>query len=99
MIFSFIHFQFYGFVPRMLLGALLGYLFEWSGSLWIPILAHAFNNGIQVVLAYLHEHGKIEYDIATSQLEPVAVIIIATVICAGLLWLFRRMEIERKFIY
>jgi len=98
-IFSFIHFQFYGFVPRMLLGALLGYLFVWSGSLWVPIIAHAFNNGAQIVLSYLHEHGKIQYDITSDQLEPVAVTIIATVLCIGLLWLYRRMVIERRFIY
>ena len=98
-IFSFIHFEFYGFVPRMLLGALLGYLFVWSGSLWVPIIAHAFNNGAQIVLSYLHEHGKIQYDITSDQLEPVAVTIIATVICIGLLWLYRRMVVERRFIY
>jgi CAAX protease family protein len=98
-LFSFIHFQFYGFVPRMLLGALLGYLFVWSGSLWVPIIAHAFNNGTQIVLSYLHEHGKIQYDITSDQLEPVAVTIIASVVCIGLLWLYRRMVIERRFIY
>lgn len=98
-LFSFIHFQFYGFVPRMLLGALLGYLFVWSGSLWVPIIAHAFNNGAQIVLAYLHEHGMIRLDITSDQMLPVSVTIIATVICLGLLWVYRRMVIERKFIY
>lgn len=43
-IFSAVHMQFFGFVPRMLLGALFGYLAYWSGSLWLPIIAHAFNN-------------------------------------------------------
>lgn len=43
-IFSAVHFQFFGFVPRMLLGALFGYLVVWSGSLWIGVLAHATNN-------------------------------------------------------
>lgn len=43
-IFSAVHMQFFGFVPRMLLGALFGYLAYWSGSLWLPITAHAFNN-------------------------------------------------------
>ena len=98
-IFSFIHFQFYGFVPRMLLGALLGYLFVWSGSLWVPIAAHAFNNGAQIVLAYLHEHGKISLDITSDELLPVSVTIICTLVCIGLVWLYRRMDTERRFIY
>ncbi len=49
-IFSFIHFQFYGFIPRMLMGALFGYLLVWSGSLWLPILAHFTNNAMAVIL-------------------------------------------------
>lgn len=98
-IFSFIHFQFYGFVPRVLLGAMLGYLFVWSGSLWVPIIAHAFNNGAQVVLAYLHEHSIIPFDITSDELLPVYVTLIATSLCVILLWLYRRMVIERRFIY
>lgn len=51
-IFSTIHFQFEGFLPRLLLGAILGYLFFWTKNLWVPIAAHFFNNGIQVVGQY-----------------------------------------------
>lgn len=51
-IFSFIHFQFYGFIPRMLLGALLGYIFLWSGNLWIPVIVHTFNNAMSVAIYY-----------------------------------------------
>jgi membrane protease YdiL (CAAX protease family) len=98
-IFSFIHLQFYGFVPRLLLGALLGYLFVWSGSLWVPIVAHAFNNGAQIVLSYLHEHGMIQLDINSDQMLPLYVTVISTAVCIGLLWLYRRMVIERRFIY
>lgn len=43
-LFSLIHAQFYGFLPRMFMGALLGYLVIWSGSLWSSILAHFINN-------------------------------------------------------
>ncbi len=53
-IFSAIHFQFYGFLPRMLLGALLGYLFLWSGNIWVPIIVHTANNVIGVITAYLY---------------------------------------------
>lgn len=51
-IFSAIHLQFEGFLPRMVLGIVLGYLYHWTGNLWVPMLAHAFNNGIQIVLIY-----------------------------------------------
>jgi membrane protease YdiL (CAAX protease family) len=52
-IFSAIHVQFYGFVPRMVLGALFGYLFYWSQNLLVPMIAHFINNGTAVVTAYL----------------------------------------------
>lgn len=52
-LFSFIHFQFYGFLPRMIIGALLGYLYYFSGNLWYPIIGHFLNNGIQVVAVYM----------------------------------------------
>ncbi len=48
-IFSFFHLQFYGFLPRLLLGAYFGYLLLWSKSLWLPVCAHFLNNAIAVV--------------------------------------------------
>jgi len=51
-IFSAIHLQFEGFLPRMVLGAVLGYLYYWTGNLWVSMIAHGFNNGIQVALIY-----------------------------------------------
>lgn len=52
-VFSAIHMQFYGFVPRMLMGAMFGYIFVWTGSLWVPVVMHFTNNGIAVVAYYL----------------------------------------------
>lgn len=49
-IFSAIHFQFSGFFARMLLGAYLGYLFYWSGSLWLPVLAHLLHNALSIIM-------------------------------------------------
>ncbi|MDX1477968.1 MAG: type II CAAX endopeptidase family protein [Saprospiraceae bacterium] len=51
-IFSAVHMQFEGFLPRMALGALLGYLYVWSRNLWIPIAGHLVNNGIPLVVLY-----------------------------------------------
>ena len=52
-LFSAIHMQFYGFLPRMLMGALFGYALVWTGSLWIPILMHFTNNAMAVILYFL----------------------------------------------
>lgn len=52
-IFSFMHFQFFGFIPRVLLGAYFGYLIWWTGSVWTPIIAHATNNSIVVVFNWI----------------------------------------------
>ncbi|MBQ9426143.1 MAG: CPBP family intramembrane metalloprotease [Paludibacteraceae bacterium] len=62
-IFSFVHFQFYGFVPRMLMGALLGYMLCWTGSLWIAMLMHFTNNAIVTILYFICLRGG--YDTAT----------------------------------
>jgi len=64
-IFSAIHFQFYGFVPRMLLGAFFGYLLAWSENLWLPILAHFANNVLAVIFFYLKTNGYKVIDIDT----------------------------------
>lgn len=58
-LFSALHMQFYGFVPRMLLGVWLGYLFVWTGSLWVPIIAHTLNNSTVVLMSYLSNKGVI----------------------------------------
>lgn len=58
-IFSAVHMQLYGFVPRMLLGAYFGYLMVWSRSVWLPVLAHAFNNTVFVCSAWWQSsHGQ-----------------------------------------
>ncbi len=57
-LFSAIHLQFYGFLPRFLLGLGFGYLFYFTGSLWAPMLAHFVNNTLAVVAAYLFSIGK-----------------------------------------
>lgn len=53
-VFSFVHFQFFGFVPRLLLGAFLGYLLCWSRSLIVPMVAHFVNNATIVTIYYMY---------------------------------------------
>ncbi|PTQ93179.1 hypothetical protein C8P68_10951 [Mucilaginibacter yixingensis] len=61
-IFSFMHFEFLGFVPRMLLGGALGYLCAWSGSIWPSVFCHFLNNGFAVVVTYLYQHQQVKID-------------------------------------
>ena len=57
-VFSAIHVQFYGFLPRMLLGAGFGYIYLWSGSLWYSMLGHFINNAYAVCVAfYMQKHN------------------------------------------
>jgi len=62
-IFSAIHMQFFGFLPRLFLGAILGYMMVYSGNIWIPILAHFVNNAAAVTIHFLHHNNYIHLDI------------------------------------
>ncbi|GGG09441.1 CPBP family intramembrane glutamic endopeptidase [Pontibacter amylolyticus] len=85
-IFSAIHVQFFGFVPRVLLGALFGYLYLWSGNIWVPIIAHFFNNGFTVVLLYLQQTGAIDFNIESTEPMPVMTILISAVLSAAVIY-------------
>lgn len=65
-LFSATHLQFYGFVPRMLLGAMMGYMYAWTRNLWTPIFAHFINNAAIVVVVFLSHHQIIDFDIEKS---------------------------------
>ncbi|MDE5857703.1 MAG: CPBP family intramembrane metalloprotease [Muribaculaceae bacterium] len=62
-IFSAFHLQFFGFFPRLLLGAFFGYLLYWSGSLWLPIAAHVFNNSIVAIVQWMRQRQLIGVDL------------------------------------
>lgn len=64
-IFSAVHMQFFGFLPRLLLGAMFGYVYYRTGSLQASALLHGFNNSVVVLTAWLSTHGIINADIDT----------------------------------
>ena len=68
--FSFIHFQFYGFFPRMLLGALFGYLYYWTKNIWVPMFAHFVNNGFTLLMAYLYSTKAVDVNIEDTKSVP-----------------------------
>lgn len=104
-LFSAMHLQFYGFFPRFLLGMFLGYLFVWSGSLWIPILVHFIYNSFGVVLYYLYESGYISIDPGSVQTDSISVftVIVSILLVGSLIFLIKKKSVlltktQNKFI-
>ncbi len=79
-IFSFIHFEFYGFVPRLILGMLLGYMFYFSGSVWVPMLMHFLNNGTVVLIYFLNNKDITNIDVDTFGQTSIPVLIVSIVV-------------------
>lgn len=83
LIFSALHMQFFGFFPRLLLGAFFGYLLVWSGSVWLPILIHALNNSLYVILQQTTGSGEPDLTISsTGTLET----LVSAVLAAALIY-------------
>lgn len=63
--FSAIHIQFLGFIPRFALGMVFGYLYVWSGSIWIPIVVHFVNNSLAVIVYFFIGKGIVPEETET----------------------------------
>ena len=82
-LFSAFHLQFYGFLPRMLLGAYFGYLLYWSRNIWIPVFAHFANNAFAVIGMSdnrLKENEFITGDISNANLLPYSALAVITLL-------------------
>lgn len=93
-LFSAMHMQFYGFLPRMFLGAMFGYLLVWTGTMWVPVLAHFFNNLVGVLGYFLIGKGTISKDIEQFGTDPgeLFVVIISVFFVGWFLYLIYRFE-------
>ncbi|HPE40117.1 MAG TPA: CPBP family intramembrane metalloprotease [Bacteroidales bacterium] len=98
-IFSTIHFQFFGFFPRLLLGIYLGYLTVWSGSLLLPVIAHFFHNAVSLIITFMSEkaipHSE---ELNISDLPGIALLFVisASIISIGIYNLYKdQMRIRR----
>lgn len=88
-VFSFMHFQFYGFIPRLLLGLFFGYILLWSDCLWYAIIAHSVNNIMAVTVNWMNNRNMTDVDLNTigqtsGDSLPTMVTIIASVIITTL---------------
>ncbi|HEY8918947.1 MAG TPA: CPBP family intramembrane glutamic endopeptidase [Chitinophaga sp.] len=96
-LFSAVHMQLLGFVPRVLLGFLLGAIYYLSGNLWLSILGHFLVNGIQVFAAYLYQVKVISEDPSKSSTTSWYVALISALVTLSLLWvLYKRTKLPAQ---
>ena len=88
-IFSTLHFQFFGFIPRFILGLVFGYLFFLSGTLWLPIISHFINNSFPVILTYIQNREKINAPPDSSLLKQAVVLPVPVLLSLLILFYFR----------
>ena len=93
-IFSFIHFQFYGFLSRMMLGVVFGYLYTWSGNILYPMLAHLVHNGIQAVALYLYQQKIITLNLDDDTQVPAGMALASLLILIVLMLTFRKTVLQ-----
>lgn len=103
-LFSAMHFQFYGFLPRMALGVLFGYMLVWSGSIWLPMLAHFINNATAITLHFLIANEVVAPSVDTFGTTSSGwfFTLISAVLLGGLMFYWQRSNqwktMERKYM-
>jgi len=86
-IFSAIHVQFFGFLPRVFLGAIFGYMYLYSGSLVYPIFGHILNNSFTVLLVYMANQGWVDFDMESPDIVSYPLAILGLlVLVAGIIY-------------
>lgn len=85
-IFSLFHMEFYGLLPRLVLGLLMGYMYYYSRSIWIPMAMHFANNGTIVFLYYLNNIGATNIDVESFGETNVFVLILSIIAMVALFW-------------
>jgi membrane protease YdiL (CAAX protease family) len=88
-IFAALHFQFYGILPRMMLGVLFGYFYLWTGNIRVPIFAHIFNNGFAITIMYLHNIGIVKTDLESMDDVPLSIVGFSLIATIGLMFLLK----------
>lgn len=97
-LFSALHLQFFGFLPRTLLGIIFGYYFYWSKSLWLPIFGHFVNNASAVVVAYYFniKNPNMSYEDFGNYNDNTLLIVLNLALSLFLMFFIYREEILRK---
>ncbi len=98
-VFSAMHGQFEGFLPRMALGAVLGYLLYWSGSLWLPIIVHFLFNGLQIMVQHLYHQGSLDINLEEVDITPTVGVIVGTFVLLLICSYFHRISTNGRNYY
>ncbi len=94
-IFSVVHLQFYGFIPRMFLGFILGYLFFYTGNLWVAILLHLINNAFTVTAVFLKNRELINIEAFEENMsESWIIVLVCFFILFWVLWYIKKPATE-----
>jgi uncharacterized protein len=88
--FALIHAQLTNFFALFFMGAILGYLYHWTKNLWVPILAHLFNNGLIVIISAMGTAGWIDYDIQSADSFPWYISLAGSIIFIPLLLAYKK---------
>ena len=99
-LFSAVHLEFFGFVPRLLLGLVLGYLYEWSGNILVSMAAHFTQNAFQLLLLYLAQRGGLPatFNPDSNDALPWPAVLLSAALSAGLLLLLHRQLTARRTV-
>lgn len=81
--FGLVHLQFAGILPRVFLGAVLGFLAYRSQRLWVPIVAHALFNGVQAVAARMGALEVVAEETTTTNATPELLLGLGSAALAG----------------
>jgi len=86
LVFSLFHLQFFAIIPRIVLGAALGYTFYWSKSIWVPIFFHFINNASIVLASYLYQQKVITTDPNEITFFPISVLFVAFICSIAIIY-------------
>ncbi len=96
-LFSAMHLQFFGFLPRLMLGLLLGYMFVYSGNIWLPVFAHFFNNAAAVTFYFLKHNEIIRFEVEEVGLGGQgAFLVVASIVLVVLLFRYLQWSMRQS---
>jgi membrane protease YdiL (CAAX protease family) len=95
-LFSAFHMEFYGFLPRLLLGAIFGYLVAWSGSIWPAVWGHFLNNASAVIATYLYQNKFIKLSPEDTNVFNTPGYLLSLIIIINLLLVYKKVALGKN---
>jgi CAAX amino terminal protease family. len=93
-LFSALHLQFYGFIPRTILGALFGYMLVYSGSIWLPVIGHFINNLAAATFLYLEKTQGLKIDMIEEKIEQWPIVIVSVILTIFLIRSIKKIHLN-----